>query len=236
MSRSARVVVPESPHHVVARGVNRHRLFASGYDKRRYLKRFADLAQQEQVLVHGFCLMNNHVHWLLTPLRPDSLARLFQRLHTWWAMDYNRRHQRCGHLFQNRYHSTPMEEDHHWTALRYVEVNPRRAGVASRLEEWEYSSARAHLSGQPDPLIPLVLAAWQARFGVAGWRAFLAETDVELEERLRKALAGSRPCGREGWLAGLERRYGRRLRWAPPGRPPASGRRAENPVRTLAAR
>ena len=236
MSRCARVVVPECPHHVVARGVNRQRLFASGYDKQRYLKRFAALAEEVGVLVHGFCLLDNHLHWILTPLRPDSLARLFQRLHTWWAMDFNRRHHRCGHLFQNRYHSTPMEENHHWRALRYVEVNPRRAGVGAKLEEWEYSSAKAHLTGEADPLIRLVLESWRARFGAQGWREYLGEMDREGEDELRKAQAGSRPWGRERWLEGLEQRYGRRLRWAPPGRPPARAKRRVERTRTLAAR
>jgi putative transposase len=222
MARTARFILPGTPHHVVARGVNRSHLFRSGYDKLKYLKRFTTLADQCGVLVHGYCLMDNHVHWLLTPSQPDSLARLFHRLHTWWAMHFNRCQDRCGHLFENRYHSTPLEENHYWTALRYVEVNPRRAGVKGELGEWEYSSARAHLSGAEDPLVKLVWEAWRDRYGAAQWREFLAESDREVEMRLRRALSGNRVCGSEGWVRGLETAHGRRLGWRPRGRPPTA--------------
>jgi putative transposase len=127
MPRNPRLVLTSVVHHVVARGVNRQRLFRHGFDKTKYLKRFSEIAEEEKVLVHGYCLMDNHVHWLLTPMTPNGLARLFRRAHTWWAMVFNRKENRCGHLFQNRFHSSPLGEDHYWTALRYVEVNPRRA-------------------------------------------------------------------------------------------------------------
>jgi putative transposase len=157
MPRCARVILPGVPHHVVARGVDREPIFRSGSDKRRYLARFVRIADEEGVTVHAYCLMHNHVHWLITPQTTNSLAKLFQRLHTGWATFYNRREGRTGHLFQNRYHSTPVDENHYWTALRYIEVNPRRAGVSQLLEDWEHSSAKAHLTGAEDPLIKLAM-------------------------------------------------------------------------------
>ena len=220
MPRQARIVLEGCAHHVVSRGVNRRSIFRSGYDKRRYLKRFARIAEDEGVQVHAYCLMDNHVHWILTPATPDGLARLFHRLHTWWAMDFNRRNQRCGHLFQNRYHSTPLGENHYWAAMRYVELNPRRAGCREELAEWEHSSARAHLEGRDDALVPLAWGTWRERRQTPeSWREYLGETDREAEERLRRAIAGSRPCGDEEWVRGLEAKHGRKLAWSPPGRP-----------------
>ena len=127
MARMARLVLAETAHHVVARGVNGTRLFRHGFDKKKYLQRFGQIAVEEKVLIHGYCLMSNHVHWILSPASEDGLARLFRRAHTWWAMWFNRRTGRTGHLFQSRYHSSPLGDNHYWTALRYVEVNPRRA-------------------------------------------------------------------------------------------------------------
>jgi putative transposase len=207
MARTARCVIPGTPHHVVARGVNRHELFASGFDKERYLRRFASIAAEEGVLVHGYCIMDNHVHWLVTPKRADSLARLFQRLHTWWAMQYNRKHNRSGHLFQNRYHSTPIEcGEYYWTALRYIELNPRRAKLCPNVEAWEYSSARAHLTGEKDPIIVLIENEWRRRYTGAGWRAFLEGSEPEQEAQLRRSLKGNRPCGSCRWIRKLERK------------------------------
>lgn len=219
MARCARVILPGVPHHVVARGVDGMRIFRSGFDKRRYLKRLVRIAEEEGVVVHAYCLMNNHVHWLVTPQNETSLAKLFQRLHTGWAGFYNRREERTGHLFQSRYHSTPVDENHYWTALRYIEVNPRRAGLSQTLDDWEHSSAKAHLTGNQDPLVTLAMEAWQFRFGPATWREFLEETDPEREAHLRRAQAGSRLCGSAAWTEQWEQTWGRKLRWSPPGRP-----------------
>lgn len=209
MARKARCVIVGIPHHVVARGVNRHELFSSGFDKQRYLRRFAEIADEEGVLVHGYCIMGNHVHWLLTPQREKSLARLFQRLHTWWAMDYNRKNGRSGHLFQNRYHSTPIQDgEYYWTALRYIELNPRRANLSEDLETWEYSSARSHLTGEADPIIKLIENAWRRRFTHSEWRKFLDDSAPEQEALLRRALKGNRPCGSERWIRKLEEKHG----------------------------
>jgi putative transposase len=222
MARSPRLVLEDTAHHVVARGVNRQRIFRHGFDKRKYLKRFAEVAAEEKVQVHGYCLMDNHVHWILTPATEQGLARLFRRVHTWWAMRFNRLTERCGHLFQNRFHSSPLAESHYWTALRYVEVNPRRAGLVKRLEDWEFSSAQAHLGGSPDPLIDLAQLVGRRRFTPAQWREFLENTDREREQELQRALPGSRPCGSSDWIRSLEEKLKRRLRWQPRGRPAAT--------------
>lgn len=211
MARMARIVLEGVAHHVVARGVNHERIFRNGFDKRRYLKRFSDIATEEKVLVHAYCLMDNHVHWLLTPTTPDGLARLFRRAHTSWAMFFNRVKGRCGHLFQNRFHSAPLGENHYWTAMRYIEVNPRRAGLVEKLENWEFSSARAHLTEIEDPLIKLIDKIGRQTFTPAQWQEFLERTDAEQERELMSALPGSRPCGSAEWIRSLEERFKRKL-------------------------
>lgn len=189
-------------------------------DKAAYLKRFARVALEELVLVHGYCLMDNHVHWLLTPTTTHGLARLFQRVHTWWAMHFNRETKRTGHLFESRFHSSPLSECHYWAALRYVDLNPRNANPLNNIELWKYSSARCHLTGLPDPRIDLVPAVTRRHFTPADWREFLNHNDPEKELALLRALPGSRPCGSTEHIRSCEQCAGRKLGWSPRGRPP----------------
>ena len=104
--------------------------------------------------------MTNPVHLVVVPEREDSLAVLFRRVHGRYAQYLNARRQRSGHLWQNRFFSCPLSSRHLSTALRYVERNPLRAGLASQPGEYEWSSTRAHPMGQ-DP-------QWRAGPGVLG--------------------------------------------------------------------
>jgi putative transposase len=226
MARTPRIVLPDVVHHVVSRGANRTPIFANGFDKQRYLKRFAALATEEKVLVHGYCLMDNHEHWLLTPTSKNGLARLFQRVHTWWAMWFNRKQGRSGPLLQGRFHSSPLSEDHYWTALRYVELNPKRAGMVRRAEHYEHSSVRAHFNGDQSSLIVLAEIATRRRFNREEWRAFLDQADPEHDQALRRAAPLSKPCGSAEWICDLEQKFLRRFAWLPPGRPPVKIRSA----------
>lgn len=195
MARQARLVASNVVHHAVARGVDRKLIFRSGYDKGRYLKRMAAIAQQEDVQVHGYCLMPNHVHLLLTPARPDGLSRFFKRLHTWWAGYYNRKYGRTGHLFQGRYSSSSLSECHYWTALRYVEMNAVRAKMVDTPEAWVWSSARHHMGIQANRLVPLMPVPSRRSVTNQQWREILNVSSEEDDQRLRKAHKSSQPCG-----------------------------------------
>lgn len=218
MARKPRVVLPNVVHHVVARGTNKTAMFMDGFEKERYLRRFSLVAGEEKVWVLGYCIMDNHVHWLLTPTSVNGLARLFRRIHTWWAMTFNRKHGRTGHLLQGRYHSSPLSEDHYWTALRYVELNPRRAKLVRRAEDFAFSSARARLAGKPDPFVVMAAIATRKKFTSDEWRIFLEIPDPQSEDALRKAEPSSLPCGRSDWIQDLEKHFHRKLAWSPPGR------------------
>jgi putative transposase len=224
MPRSARFVVVNVVHHVVARGCARTRIFCSDAERREYLTRFSRVAGEEKVLVHGYCLMPNHVHFILTPTTPSGLARLFQRVHTWWAIVFNLRHNRTGHLFQNRYYSSPLSEDHYWAALRYVELNPKRANMVKEPQQFPFSSARAHsLEAEHSP-IPLQPVLTRQQFTPQEWRLYLREDDLDVAIALRRALAGSRPVGNPDWLTEQETIHDRALRWRPRGRPRQASR------------
>jgi putative transposase len=220
MARLPRFVRAHLAVHATARGVNGCRLFRSGFDKRKYLKRFALVAEQEGVEIHGYCLLGNHVHFLLVPQSDKALARLFLRVHTWWAMYYNAKYDRTGHLFQGRFHSSVLSKSHYWAALRYIETNPRKHNLSNDLAAWEYSSAAQHLTGRPDEFIKLMMGAWHRRFTTQTYRGFLEESAYELAARLEKSLTNGLPCGPDRWVRVLAKKAKRRLHPLPPGRPP----------------
>jgi len=220
MARKLRFVIPRIPVHATARGVNRCPLFRSGFDKAKYLKRFALVAAEEQVEIHGYCVLDNHVHFLLVPLTDKALARLFLRVHTWWAMYFNAKTHRSGHLFQGRFHSCVLDETHYWTALRYIETNPSNANITHDLAAFEHSSAAHHLAARTDPFFLLMMDAWRRRFTPASYREFLDESPREQQIRLEKSLTNGLPCGQDAWIDRLEQTAHRRLRPAPPGRRP----------------
>ena len=217
MARKFRFVIPQIPVHATARGVNRCLLFRSGFDKAKYLKRFALVAAEEGVEIHGYCILDNHVHFLLVPLTAKALARLFLRVHTWWAMYFNAKYDRSGHLFQGRFHSCVLDETHYWTALRYIETNPRKHNITNDLAAFEHSSAAHRLTGQPDPFFLLMMDAWRHRFTPASYREFLEESPREQQTRLEKSLTNGLPCGHDAWIDRLQQTTSRRLRPAPPG-------------------
>ena len=170
--------------------------------------------------VWAYCLMTNHVHLLVVGHRPDSLASAIGRTHMRFARWTNRRQGWSGHLWANRFFSTPLDEHHLWQAVRYVELNPVRAGIVERAEDYPWSSARAHCFGTDDAL----LADSRPFPGpIAHWSSWLAQgLDPEAIAELRQNTATGRPTGSPEFTSRLEQQLGRLLRPAKRGRKPKS--------------
>lgn len=201
MPRKARVVAPGVAHHVTQRGVARQTVFYARRDRQVYLKLLAEQARLAGVRVLAYCLMSNHIHLVLVPDEERSLALCLQRVHGRYAQYLNARRRRSGHLWQNRYFSCPLDEGHLWTAVRYVELNPVRAGLAKEASSYRWSSAAAHLGGR-DESRALDVAFWQEAGGAGRWRQLLDEQgDAEQLRRLRRATYACRPCGDESFVA-----------------------------------
>jgi len=131
MARIARVVLAETPHHVTQRGVDRQAVFFSDADRHVYLELVQHSAQHFRMRLVGYCLMSNHVHWIVIPGQADSLAKAFGEAHGRYAHYANALRNRSGHFWQNRFFSCALEANHLWAALRYVERNPLRAGLVA---------------------------------------------------------------------------------------------------------
>jgi putative transposase len=135
MARGTRLDAPGALHHVTTRGIERRDLFLDDEDRLAYLGYLAKALQSEGPLVLAWALMTNHVHLLIrTGARP--LARTMHIIGTSYARHFNRRHQRSGYLFEGRYRSFLIEEDAYLlTAVRYVHLNPVKAGLVASLGE-----------------------------------------------------------------------------------------------------
>ncbi|MDZ7640067.1 MAG: transposase [Bryobacterales bacterium] len=133
MARIARAIAVGCAHHVTQRGNFRSDVFFDDEDRETYLHLLADAAGDARMRVLGFCLMTNHVHLIVVPERPDSMATAFRKAHANYSRWLNVRLRRCGHVWQNRYFSCPLDPAHLAYAMRYVEFNraPRRV-VAQR--------------------------------------------------------------------------------------------------------
>lgn len=208
MARIARVVVPHYPHHVTQRGVRRQRTFFSKRDYRVYIDLVARAKSKIDSEIWAYCLMPNHVHFVVVPKKPDGLSKLFQEAHRLYSQRVNFRHGWQGHLWQQRFESFPMDERHLMAAVKYVELNPVDAGLCESPEEWQWSSTNAHLQGRDDELV--CVSPMLER--VDDWRNYLSqEPDVDLD-RIRLLSRTGRPGGDDEFVTALESLLGRRLR------------------------
>lgn len=151
MPRIPRVVIPGIPYHVTQRGNGRRDIFYTAADRQIYLDLLARYAERHQMAIWAYCLMSNHLHLVASPRRPESLARALGRAHAQYARYRNLIDRGCGHVWEARYFSCPLERAHLWRAIAYVERNPVRAGIVDHAEAYPWSSARARLGGvRPD--------------------------------------------------------------------------------------
>ena len=124
MPRFARVIHPNHPHHIVHRGNRRQAIFDDDDDRHFYLKLLRLYAARYSVRIWAYCLMPNHVHLVGVPVHPTSLAKAIGATHWRYAQWLNRRLRRSGHVWENRYFSSPLDEQHMWAAVRYVSETP----------------------------------------------------------------------------------------------------------------
>ncbi len=134
MPRQPRLDIPYVLHHVIVRGIERRDIFADDTDKERFAARLSTLLTKSDTKCFAWSLLSNHFHLLLMPTT-GSLATTMRRLLTGYAVYFNRKYQRAGHLFQNRYKSILCEEEPYLLELiRYIHLNPLRAGLVPDLE------------------------------------------------------------------------------------------------------
>lgn len=195
------------------RGNNRGDIFRSSVDYECFLYTMGDAAVRFELEIHAYALMTNHVHLMVTSPRPAALAKAMQVIGGRYVPYFNERYGRTGGLFEGRYRSVLVADESYWvTCMRYIELNPVRAGLADTPEAYTWTSYRAHALGAPDDL--LTEHAMYLRLGetpadrTRSWRAFCAQGIPETElreireavrrERVVRPVVLSRPSGESG--------------------------------------
>ena len=210
MARLPRLVIPGYPHHITQRGNRRAQTFFEDGDYELYESLLSEAAQKAGAEIWCYCLMPNHVHIIIVPSDEDGLRRTFADAHRRYTGYMNARMRTTGHLWQGRFGSVVMDEEHLAHAVRYVSLNPVRAGLVEQASDWRWSSVKAHLSGRDNELVKV--APVLDRYG--DFKTFLTQEDDSSEAfmKLRQSETTGRPVGSEDWIDKLSALTGRELK------------------------
>ncbi len=179
MPRTARIVIPGIPHHVIQRGNRRQDVFFDADDYRMYLSFLRDQAEAGHFQIAAYCLMKNHVHLVVVPTREDGL-RAIGKAHRRYAAYLNRKKEWTGYLWQGRFASYPMDERYSYEAIRYVEMNPVRAGICKHPAEYRWSSARQRI-GKASEHDLIASSLPSSQFAVQDWERYWQESMEQFE-------------------------------------------------------
>ena len=146
MPRQARKKSNSGVYHIMLRGINRQQIFEDEEDRQHFIETLESYKDICGYTIYAYCLMGNHIHILLKEGKED-LTLVFKRIAGHFVYWYNWKYHRCGHLFQDRFKSEPVEDDSYFlTVLRYIHQNPVKAGICKKPEDYPYSSMRDYLS------------------------------------------------------------------------------------------
>jgi len=218
MPRIARIIAPHYPHHITQRGNNRVDVFLDDEDKAKYLSLLKEYCERLDVDVWAYCLMTNHVHILAVPASDASLSHCIGRTNLLYTQHVNRKYERSGRLWQNRFFSTIVDtESYLWAVARYIEQNPVKSALVTRPEDYLWSSCRANIRGQEDGLVSG--KRWLDEKDREAYRTFLMQTDTLMDQKIRVNTSTGRPLGSEDFLSELENKLCRKILPGKAGRP-----------------
>ena len=214
MARIAHVVAPGMPHHITQRGNRRLPVFFRDADYRTYLSLLSNFCAQYQVTLWAYCLMPNHVHLVAVTEHGDGLRCALGETHRCYTRHVNFREGWRRHLWQERFASFVMDYRHTLAAVRYIELNPVRDGLAPDAGTYPWSSARAHLSGTDDGVVHVALLCSE----INDWKSFpRVEEEEGVLSRLHHRQRTGRPCGDTAFISHDESLCGHALHCKKPG-------------------
>ncbi|MBI1892252.1 MAG: transposase [Burkholderiales bacterium] len=225
MARLPRLVVPGQPHHVIQRGNDRQPIFHDEQDYATFLKWLREAAKIFKIAIHAYVLMPNHIHLLVTPADAVGLGKLMQWVGRYYVPYFNQRYSRVGTLWQGRYRATVIDSEKYFlTCSRYIELNPLRAGMVERPDQYAWSSYAHHAGIKSDPYItdhPLYWALGNTPFQREAAYRELTEQALTQEEMLllKEATHKGWALGSEHFKVVLEKQTKRRVQPARKGRP-----------------
>ncbi len=155
MPRSARIILPHSPHHIVQRGHNRQTLFVSDDDYNYYRENLIEFKGEFNCKIYAYCLMTNHIHLIVDPgANPESLSLLMKRVAGRQTRYVNKLEKRTGSLWEGRFKSSIISTEEYLPACcRYIELNPLRACMVQDPDVYQWSSYAVKVIGKRDPVV-----------------------------------------------------------------------------------
>ena len=194
MPRRARLDAPGTLHHVIIRGIERRKIVDDDQDRQAFVNRLGDLVIETETQVFAWALMTNHAHILLKS-SAYGVSKFMSRLLTGYAIQYNRRHGRHGHLFQNRYKSIVCQEDAYFKELvRYIHLNPLRAQMVSSVKTLEKYPWCGH-----GVIVGKLEHEWQDRRYVLAW---FGRLEKQAGAAYRRFVANGAGLGKQPELVG----------------------------------
>ena len=154
MPTKTRVLIDNACYHVIVRGNQRQNVFDWEVDFKRYIDTLCKYKRRFKVKIYAYCLMSNHVHLLVDPPDKYLLKELMHSVNLSYSRWYNYKYSKCGHLWQGRYKSLVVQKDSYViNCMSYIELNPVRANICQRAEDYPWSSYNARTFGGKDKVI-----------------------------------------------------------------------------------
>jgi len=217
MSRLPRLVIPETPHHITQRGVRKLPIFYDDHDRRLYLKIMRESGEKYGVKFCCWCLMNNHVHIVAIPEEEGSLAKTIGNAHHHYTVYFNEKQNITGHLFSERFFSTPMDDIHSFAVVSYIHNNPVRAGIAATPDDYKWSSASFFLGENHNDLL---VNSSILKDMSGDWSSEFMKPSIESTlDLIRKSTSTGKPCGDESFVSRIEELTGIKFSKKKAGRP-----------------
>ncbi|MBL7130491.1 MAG: transposase [Candidatus Omnitrophica bacterium] len=157
MPRTARLLLNNVCYHVITRGNQSKKVFLDNKDFNVYLRLLRKYKLKYKFKIYAYCLMKNHVHIIIDPKDHNDLSKIMQGLNQSYAIYFNHRYHKNGHLWQERYKSMIIAKDAYFAnCLNYIEANPMRAGIAKTLQWYNWSSYKYRISGRRNRLLDFI--------------------------------------------------------------------------------
>ena len=225
MPRRPRIIVPNTPQHVIQRGNNRQACFYADEDYQFYLEWLKDYADKTECRIHAYVLMTNHVHLLVSTDRSEALGALMKALGQRYTQYVNKVYRRSGTLWEGRYKSCPIQAETYLLACqRYIELNPVRAAMVKHPAEYKWSSYAANAQGDANLIIQahgiyMAIGLNASSRQEAYRELFRYSLDIGIVDEIRKATNGNYVLGSSKFAEQIAEALGRRVLAGKAGRP-----------------
>jgi len=225
MPTQPRMYLPDVPSHIIQRGNNRSACFYTDADYRFYLQCLKDAAGRQQVAVHAYVLMTNHVHLLMTPTATTGISRVMQSVGRRYVQYFNQTWRRTGTLWEDRHKASLVQAEEYLLACyRYIEMNPVRAGMVAHPGDYPWSSYRCNALGKADPVVcshPVYrqISRDKQRRLYSYRELFAVDLSGRQLHAIRNSANFSMPLGNDRFKAEIESALARKVGFARRGRP-----------------